>query len=153
MDKVKLHAELEQRLTSRGLITYAWDYFKSFGELNAQYPELKDRYEVKYFLLCHAIELAMKACLREKGYTREQLVAIGHDLERLIEELRKNEMLIDDVERSIGISLASQYYHTKQFEYPQTGCKYWPDLVQLNSCAELLLNMANNAVSRTGSGL
>ncbi len=145
MDEKQIEEELETRLTSRGLIKYAWDYFKSFEDLHEKHPKSVERYEVKYYLLCHAIELAMKAFLHEKGYTRKQLSDIGHDLEKLIQELRSKEVLMD-VGSMTRAFTANQYYKTKQFEYPQTGYKELPNLDDMQSSAKLLLNMVSNAI-------
>ncbi|HUD09866.1 MAG TPA: HEPN domain-containing protein [Patescibacteria group bacterium] len=145
MDKKKLEEELETRLTSRGLIMYAWDYFKSFEDLHEKHPKPISRYEVKYYLLCHAIELAMKAYLREKGYTRKQLLDIGHDLEKLIKELHSNEVLMD-VDSMVRTFTANQYYKTKQFEYPQTGFKELPNLDSMRDSVKLLLDMVSNSI-------
>lgn len=145
MDKNKIEEELENRLTSRGLIMYSWDYFKSFKDLYTKYPKYTERYEVKYYLLCHAIELAMKALLREKGFTRKQLLDLGHDLEKLIGVLHKNDVLMD-VDTMMRTFNINQYYKTKQFEYPQTGYKELPNLDDMEKSTKLLLNMVNNAI-------
>lgn len=147
MDKKQLEKELEKRLTSRGLLRYSWDYFKAFEDLHEKYPKTTEMYEVKYYLLCHSIELAMKAFLREKGFTRKQLVKIGHDLERLIHMLYDNGVLIDvrSIERTFSLS---GYYKTKQFEYPQTGYKELPSLKEMKSSTRLLLSMVRNSITK-----
>lgn len=137
--------ELEKRLTSKGLIYYAWDYFYSFETLCKEFPKEIEKYEVKYFLLCHSFELGMKAYLREKGYTRKQLMSIGHDLEKLINTLRSEEVLMDvkSMERTFGLN---DYYKTKQFEYPLVGYKSLPLLDEMKRTVELLLKMTSNSI-------
>ena len=146
MDKKQLEEELERRLTSRGLLQYAWDYYAAFENLYDKYPKVSEMYEVKYYLLCHSIELAMKAFLREKGFTRNQLLEIGHDLEKLIYILHENGVLIDvgSMERTFSLN---DYYKTKQFEYPQTGSKILPSLEEMKSSTHLLLSMVRNSIT------
>ena len=141
----QLEIELEKRLTSRGLILYAWDYFNSFESLHQQFPKVTDKFPVKYFLICHSIELAMKACLRERGYTRKQLSNIGHDLEKLIGLLYKQGVIMDvnSVKRTF---ILNDYYKTKQFEYPQTGSKSVPALEKMADITKLLLNKVSNDI-------
>ena len=87
----------------------------------------------------------MKAYLREKGYTRKQLLDIGHDLEKLIKELHSNEVLMD-VDSMVRTFTANQYYKTKQFEYPQTGFKELPNLDSMRDSVKLLLDMVSNSI-------
>lgn len=147
MDKKTLEEELEKRLTARGLLRYAWDYYKAFEDLHEKHPDPVKMYEVKYFLLCHSIELTMKAYLREIGYTRKQLLKIGHDLELLIHTLYKEGVLIDvpSMERTFSLN---DYYKTKQFEYPQTGYKGLPSLDAMKSSTHLLLSMVTNKIEK-----
>ena len=139
--------ELEKRLTALGLIRYAWDFYRAFENLQEKNPQLTTMYEVKYYLLCHSIELAMKAFLRKKGYTRKQLMKIGHDLDKLIIILHENNVLID-VDSAIRTIMVNQYYKTKQFEYPQTGYKEFPSLEDMKSSVCLLLSMVTNTIER-----
>lgn len=141
----EIEKELESRLTSKGLITYAWDYYKSFEILQKEIPKELEKYEVKYYLLCHSIELGMKAYLREKGYTRKQLMGFGHDLEKLLGQLYKEGVVInvDSVKRTF---ILNDYYMNKMFEYPQTGYKSMPSLEHMKSYVKLLLDMVSNSI-------
>ena len=145
MNKKELEEELEKRLTSKGLIKYAWDYYKSFELLHKEKPKILDLYPVKYFLLCHSIELAMKAYLREKGYSRLQLMNIGHDLEKLIRLLHEKGVSMD-ISSMVRTFSLNDYYKTKQFEYPQVGYKEFPSLDDMKSYVHLLLSMVSNSI-------
>jgi len=147
MDKEQLEKELGKRLTSRGLLRYAWDYYRAFEVLYEKFSKVTEMYEVKYYLLCHSIELAMKAFLREKGFTRKQLLGLGHDLEKLIRTLYENGVVIDVESMKRTFSL-NDYYKTKQFEYPQTGSKSLPSLDAMKSSTHLLLSMVRNSITR-----
>lgn len=146
MKSEEFENNLEKRLTSRGLLRYAFDYYHAFEHLDIKYSEL-EIYEVKYFLLCHSIELAMKAFLREKGYTRRQLINNGHDLEKLIRLLRDNDVEID-VSSMVKTFSINNYYKNKQFEYPQTGYKELPSLDDMKTLSKLLLNMVKNSITK-----
>ncbi len=145
MNKIQLDEELEKRLTARGLLNYARDYYIAFKDLHEKHPKDTDMYEIKYYLICHSIELTFKAVLKEKGYTRKKLVALGHDLEKLIDELYKNDVIMN-VEAMKRTILANEYYKTKQFEYPQVGYKSLPNLEDMKGQAKLLLDMTTNMI-------
>lgn len=147
MDKKQIEEELEKRLSARGLLQYAWDYYKAFEDLHGKYSNSIKMYEVKYYLLCHSIELGMKAFLREKGYTRKKLIELGHDLEKLIYELYQHDALmdVDSIKRTF---ILSDYYRTKQFEYPQIGYKELPSLRDMKSSTYLLLSMVKNSITK-----
>lgn len=141
----EIEIELENRLTSKGLIRYAWDYFKSFEILQKEIPKEIEKYEVKYYLLCHSIELGMKAYLREKGYSRKQLLKLGHDLEKIIGQLHKEGVVID-IDSINRTFILNDYYNKKMFEYPQTGYKSMPSLKHMEDYVKLLLDMVSNSI-------
>mgnify|MGYP001609530027 CR=1 FL=1 len=140
MTKDKLEKELELRTTAQGLIRYARDYFKAYKIVQQQEPKIISLYQVKFYLLCHAIELALKADLKRRGYTRKQLLDLGHNLENLLRLLKEKHEVILDAESMKQILLADSLYSSKQFEYPQTGEKYLADFMKLELITGLILN-------------
>ncbi len=75
------------------------------------------------YLVCHALELALKAFLSLKGYPLDNLAGgkFGHDLESLLDEAKRNGL--DDFvkleeDQKFQIVRASNYYASKAFEYP-----------------------------------
>ena len=66
-------------------LDYARQFFEAFNKLPERDPPPS---WPRYFLLCHSIELALKAYLALRGATPEQLGQHGrrHDLKRLVNE-------------------------------------------------------------------
>jgi hypothetical protein len=60
----------------------AVQFQRAFGELPE--PDFPPHDWPRYFMLCHAIELALKAYLAHKGATYGQLKGFGHDLTELL---------------------------------------------------------------------
>ena len=75
----------------------------------------------RYFLLCHSIELVLKAYLAHHGLTEKQLQArpIGHDIKKLLDEaIRYGLSLSANSRASIGLLTEA---HTKYWpRYPMT---------------------------------
>lgn len=66
------------------LIARAEEFFQAFKDLPKRTPPSWPR----YFLLCHAIELALKAFLTRQGVTASRLkqIDLRHDLANLLAE-------------------------------------------------------------------
>ena len=78
---------------------------------------------VRTFLVCRALELALKAFLSLKGCSMEQLAGgpFGHNLESLVAEVEKRDIhaLVKLEKRQWAeIIRASTYYSEKVLEYP-----------------------------------
>jgi hypothetical protein len=79
--------------TAFDYLEYAIQFHNAFHELKQQQPPL---YWPRYFLLCHAIELALKAFLAKLGATPDQLkYDFGHKLDELV---------IDAVEKGLPLT-------------------------------------------------
>jgi hypothetical protein len=147
-EKKQIEQELENRTTDRGLLRYGWDYYKAFIEVYKNHPKDTEMYQVKFYLLCHSLELALKAFLKHKGYTRKQLINnFGHDLEKLLLELYRKYELIFDKESAQRIFHVNQYYNTKQFEYFQTGYKELVDINKLGDVTKLMLSKVESKIN------
>lgn len=75
------------------------------------------------YLVCHALELALKAFLSLKKYPLDKLSGgkFGHDLENLLDEAERkglDDVVKLDERQKFQIRRASQYYWSKAFEYP-----------------------------------
>ncbi|MDA8015394.1 MAG: hypothetical protein MPK09_07305 [Gammaproteobacteria bacterium] len=121
-----------------GFVTHAREFLSVVDLIESHdAAESKDlfwsdgRLFVKYYLLCHAIELGLKSYLVQHGYTQEELRKMGHNLCKILAEM--DEILTEKNECSIGHSLVPPYlrraiaflsdlYLKKVFEYPvRTG--------------------------------
>src|SRR5579872_252409 len=79
--------DCEDSLTAGTLIDGARMYAASADAVNQRMP---NSLHVLSHLLCTSIELALKAYLRNSGYTEKQLRRIGHDLRPLLDHAEKN---------------------------------------------------------------
>jgi hypothetical protein len=59
---------------------------------------------VHYVLLIHAVELALKGFLHEKGFTLDQLLERGHDLNRLLEDSRSKGLGVSNPDTDVILS-------------------------------------------------
>jgi hypothetical protein len=76
----------------------AEEFFQAFKDLPKRTPPSWPR----YFLLCHAIELALKAFLTRQGVTMRRLkqLDLRHDLENLLREAISSGLALGPLARS-----------------------------------------------------
>ena len=131
-----------------GLHTFA-EYFLSAAK-SVQAPDTAPTLPVvRTFLVCHSLELSLKAFLSLKGCSLLELAGgvYGHDLASLIKEAEQQDLhalvKLENHQRSEIIS-ASTYYREKLLEYPSVmetlnGYAGLPD-------ADLLIDFAEELV-------
>lgn len=98
---------------------------------------------VRPYLVCHSIELSLKAYLAFLGSPMLQLAeaAFGHNLERILDKAKEGK-LGDHVrltpDQTSEIYRASQYYNGKLFEYPAVGeaMKGYPNMPNIETLLE-----------------
>lgn len=138
MNKEEYLKELEKRVGTKGLLRYANNYFQAYKIIKEQKPRDLDLLEVKFFLLCHSLELGIKAYLRTK-LPRIKLIELGHDLEALLVEAYQRRGIVMGRRDLAIIRYANDLYKTKQFEYSQKGYKEIPSVNSLEDVVERLL--------------
>ena len=136
------------RSSPRGFLNLAIEYYESFTTICDKYPSITAQLHTKYFLICHAIELVIKAELRIKGVESEILKSrlFGHDFSKLIVKLHEHNIIIDK-QSMIRLESINEYYKTKQFEYPLVGYKELVPLDPLQSLAHLWINKVNAKIN------
>jgi HEPN domain-containing protein len=117
------------RTSSMGLWRYANEFYET-AVLTRK--EKGDFYIPSYYLICHSIELALKAFLRGAGKDLDFLkYDLGHDLEKSFSQA-KNNCLTDYAtitkEFETSMKMVSLYYKNKGFEYITTGTKTLPNI-------------------------
>lgn len=127
--------KIEDRITPKGFIVLAKEYYFSYLAVQEKFPSFVTQLHTKYFLICHSIELIMKAELRIRGVTARDLKSnlFGHNFDKLLTKLREFNILLDQ-ESTILLRSINEYYRTKQFEYPLIGSK---SLIRLEKLALL----------------
>jgi hypothetical protein len=96
---------------------------------------------IAYYLICHSIELSLKAFLRGKGSAILELRKLGHNLQKLIKESDRNQLqdyVIISMDHRAALLRANEYYLLKELEYPVIGPKNLPTIELLNSLADEL---------------
>jgi hypothetical protein len=97
-----------------------------------------------YYLLCHSVELALKAFLKTKGFSDDLMKSkeLGHNLTRLMDESLRHGLAdvvkMDDTALEI-IHVVDEYYRTKGFEYLLPGFKTYPRLEDLEAVVKKLI--------------
>ena len=103
---------------------------------------------VPYFLLCRAIELAIKSIHLNKMGQPEVKSSYGHDILKAYEALPGEFKVLVKGEQEL-LKVASEIYAGKQFEYfePQdvlTGFSRFPSLVHLRALARKFVELPLN---------
>ncbi len=99
---------------------------------------------VHFYLLCHSLELCLKAFLADKGIPRKRLARepFGHDLDRLFQECEKHELgaiFIGMTDIQELVISTSKDYDDKQFEYSDKGRLELPNLKKSRESVHALL--------------
>jgi hypothetical protein len=124
----KRHAQIENmsllgthiRMGPVGLWVYASSFLQAAKALE---PGTESpRWPAGFYLVCHALELLLKAFLSIKGRTLPELADhFQHDLQALVKEATAAGLrdLVELDPKQLGeIERASRYYSEKVFEYP-----------------------------------
>jgi hypothetical protein len=99
-----------------------------------------------YYLVCHSIELALKAFLKANGITIvKSKNKFGHDLGELLNEVIKFDLFrlerVDCDLFCLMVLQANFYYKEKEFEYLYSGYKKYPEIGPLISGAKELIDV------------
>lgn len=133
--------DIEYRTTPRGMLYWSKEFFEAYKVIRKEKSHFIALYQVKFFLLCHAVELLLKSYLQMKGYKVVELrkKRVGHNLSRLIEMvLEKKEISISKKDHSL-LCIVSESYSQKEFEYFERGYKEIEDIDRLENIFDTLL--------------
>ena len=86
---------------------------------------------VTFYLAGHALELVLKAFLRAKGFSIDDLKnKFGHDLEKLLNQAEAQDLAkftaVSETHRKL-VLLLNDSYKPKDLEYYVAGQKMWPN--------------------------
>jgi len=134
---------------AQGYWNYAREFLSAAEVINRSEPG--ECLIPKYYLVCHALELGLKAFLNHKGISVKVLRSkkYGHDLRALFSlarqlGLRKEFHYTSAQWRAIR-NLYS-HYHSKSFEYLKVGYKTWPPYQVIQSAVAELLGGISPAI-------
>jgi len=130
------------RTNSMGL----WTYSKEFLNAAKAVASLSDKELVPipaYYLVCHSIELILKAFLRGEGESLNKLREVSHDLNQALKAAKKKNLdqyyLLTEDQRE-AVDLINDYYNKKELEYITTGFKSFPKYDILEKIASSLID-------------
>jgi len=107
----------DDSLSAGTLINGARMYAAAADAVNERLP---NSLHVLSHLLCTSIELALKAQLRNEGYSEKQLRKLGHDLRELFIHCSKHGLDYTG-SRSFVLGVSGQNYLERLFVYPEKG--------------------------------
>lgn len=130
-------------ISPAGFRVYAADFLNAHQSYRPSQPFSP----TSYYLICHSLELSMKAFLLAKGMTRAEIKCIGHNLAVLLKKVKELDIdticSVSDAEAK-EIRKANAWYLRKGFEYFELrnlkdGPKTLPDLKVLIKIAQSLV--------------
>ena len=115
-------AGIAARMSPVGLHFYAEGFLRAAVSTDGDPTAFEP---ARYYLVCHAIELCLKAFLSLRGNLMIDMAKDpGHDLERLLARAKAgglSEVVTLGNHHEVAIHMATNYYREKVFEYPALG--------------------------------
>ena len=139
----------DERTNALGLFNTARSYWRSAEYLNAAQVKVTHPQAPVTFLLCHAIELYLKAFLRGKDHTLTELRNWGHNVASLAEAAKVNDL-------SLGAPSYETLSHVAEAgvaieaRYIVTGFKTVPTIEALSDVAQELDDLVGRALANKG---
>jgi hypothetical protein len=103
------------------LYAIATEFYQTYIALAEDKSGRHDFIGMKYYTLCHALELTLKSLLIDTGnYNEPQLInKFGHDLEKAAKEVLQLYVSFNEVNACMGyIQVMNPDYKQKGYEYP-----------------------------------
>jgi HEPN domain-containing protein len=116
-----------------------------FEEAYHAVPEMPPLSWPRYFLLCHSIELALKAFLTLHGESESDLMLIGHDLKKLLKHAEKCGLKLDPDTQDAIKRLAKAHKH-HWARYPNENIRRVYAIEQFEKNATELLQQVRVAI-------
>jgi hypothetical protein len=147
--KRKRSPEDESRTTSMGLFNYADAYRMSGEALMAAKIETAHAESPVRFLYYHAIELFLKAFLREHDHSIAELETFGHRISKLTARAAELGLTFSDRDREV-LDLMGEPDVVMRSRYIQTGCFTWPRVEALSDACENIRQDVGAALKQSG---
>lgn len=125
---------IKENISALALFVYAESFLKSANSVT----KIKTFDPSRYYLVCHSIELYLKAFLSLDGNTMISMAdEHGHNLDKLIVKSLENKLEKTanlNKSHTDEIKKASDYYSGKVFEYPAVGeaIKSYPNIPNID---------------------
>lgn len=133
------------------------DEFRSSGQLLMQSTRssgLNVGIYPPYYMLCHGLELALKAFLRAHGFNASKLKTLGHSLSECLKEAHKSGLPLKvklTKNELDNVRLIDQLYHAKELEYIISGgIKHLPAIAKIyNVLGKVLAGIHSECLEST----
>jgi HEPN domain-containing protein len=80
----------------------------------------------RYYLFCHAIELALKSYILASGGDLSELRNLGHNLVKALKRAKQLGFTPADKDLKLFVDWLNPYHHNHEFRYPKLGFKRVP---------------------------
>jgi hypothetical protein len=140
----------DDRTTPFGLFNYARSYWQSAVHLHHAAVKVTHPDAPITLLLAHAVELYIKAFLRLRGLSAEDLkTSFGHDFRKLVKEGQARGLHFDDEDKEVATILTEQE-SIRQSRYIETGSYTRPSLRALSAICKSLDQSVADALAHAG---
>jgi HEPN domain-containing protein len=139
----------DERTNSTGLFNVAEAYRLSGMALEKENLKSGHAHDPVRFLYYHALELYLKALLRQKHSIKVVREKFGHRTDRLVNEAEKLGLVPDDEDREV-FSIMGDTDAVIESRYIRTGPKTWPTLEALNRTCNRVRNGVGSLLRGAG---
>lgn len=138
------------RTTPLGLFNYARSYWQSGVLLHHAGAKVSHPDAPVTLLMAHAIELYLKAFLRARGLSAQEVKhSFGHDFEKLVETAWARGLPLTDKDRDMAVILKEQE-SIRRSRYIETGYFKQPSLAALSGVCRRLDKSVGAALKDAG---
>jgi len=152
-------------MSAIGTLRYAKEFFAAAEVLQPRptnaLSQFRSDHEISipvYYLICHSIELALKAALYNAGYSESQLAGkdksrgvFGHNLLALYDAALNGDLagrFSPTKDDRMLVALIAPYFVKKQIEYFYRGFSTYPKHSLLSDLARRLLHSVEHTITK-----
>ena len=109
---------------ARQMYWTSMEFYQTYAVIEQAKSPAHDFIAIKHFLLCHALELALKSLLVDTGSYNEKMLKdkFGHDLEKLANRVKQEYGSFPEVDACMDyIQVLNPDYRSKGYEYQSIG--------------------------------
>lgn len=134
---------IDESTKPRAFLHTSREYLQAYTVLKENDPKPTELYLVKFYLLCHSVELSLKAYLRLRGHEIKELRSreVGHDLFEMLKICNVQHNFVLSPGYTEVIKVVSTYYKSKEYEYFPQGDQLLIDIDILEEIAILLVKI------------
>jgi hypothetical protein len=150
--KVKSAGEIaddNERTNSIGLFNTGHSYWKAAAALRKTKLKVTHADEPIRFLYFHALELFLKALVRQEHRVEDVRNKFGHKFGRLVDEAEKLGLLVMDEDREV-FALMTDTDTVIESRYIRSGFKTWPSMGALERTCKSIHESVGKSLRKRG---